>query len=82
MIIGDKKFAKKRVTCSSLNIAKNILINDSENNYNNKFFNNLNSNENKCKNLINNDINKKAKKIRNKLIYFIHIELKKKGKEK
>ena len=60
MIIGDKKFAKKkRVNYSSLNITKNILINDNENNNN---LNNLNSDHNNHKNLNNINIDNEAKK--------------------
>ena len=60
MIIGEKKFAKKkRVNYSSLNITKNILINDNENNNN---LNNLNSDHNNHKNLNNINIDNEAKK--------------------
>ena len=60
LIIGDKKFAqKKKITCSSLNIKKNIVLNDSEKNFNNKLLNNLNTNENNYKKIINLNSNEK-----------------------
>ena len=69
MAIGDKKFKrKKRVTCSSLNIKKNFLFNDNDNNHHQI---NLNSNyNNHYNNLINiytnNVINKKNQTNANK----------------
>ena len=69
MFIGDKKFAhKRRVIYSSLDITKNILINDNENNDNNdnnRFINNLNNHNNININT-NNDLNKKIQTIGNK----------------
>ena len=72
MIIGDKKFKKKkRANCSSIEITKNFLINDNDNNNENNFADNLNSNHNKYKNLINinfnNEVNKKNQTNANKL---------------
>ena len=64
MVIGNKKFKMRRKsTCSSLNINKNIkLINENENNDIN-YINNLNSNHNNYKNLININTNNDFKKI-------------------
>ena len=60
LIIGDKKFTqKKKITYSSLNIKKNIVLNDSEKNFNNKLLNNLNTNENNYKKIINLNSNEK-----------------------
>ena len=62
MIIGDKKFAhKRRVIYSSLEITKNILINDNENNDNNE--NKYLNNNHNVKINTNNDINKKIQTI-------------------
>ena len=60
MIIGDKKFVrKKRANCSSVEITKNILFND---NNENNLEDDLNSNDNKYKNLININFNNEGNK--------------------
>lgn len=77
MIIGNNKFTKKkRVTYSSLNVSKNILMNYDDkiflnyhnNNDNNKLVNNLNSN-----NELNKKIQTNCQKPKNKNIINIYI---------
>ena len=67
IIIGKKKFMSRRKTLkSSLEVTKNMSLNDNdnnENNDNNNFLNNLNSNHDNYKKIINLNINNDNKKI-------------------
>ena len=78
MIIGDKKFEqKKRIICSSLDISKNMILNYNENNFNNKFMNNINSIHNNYNKIINihtnNEINKINRTKKTKIQNIINI---------
>ena len=67
IIIGKKKFMSRRKTLmSSLEVTKNMSLNDNdnnENNDNNNFLNNLNSNHDNYKKIINLNMNNDNKKI-------------------
>ena len=67
IIIGKNKFMSKRKTLlSSLEVTKNISLNDNENNENNdnnNYLNNLNSNHDNYKKIINLNMNNDNKKI-------------------